>query len=196
MHVALNELPETIQRTLNSFGYHRQDIQVRPSETYSPRANSGSGRRGFCACINVETGAVESKVGSYGGANMFNQGNQIDLDPNSYPIPQNCVVVSGSTGGGRGTYASMLVHPDMLPALLPETDNELTDNDRVFLYIMRTFKSAYRKESAAQSGVVWPNAERLEFLQSKGLIKVNKAGSIRITTDGKNTADKCGRSIY
>jgi len=33
-------------------------------------------------------------------------------------------------------------------------------------------------------------------LQGKGLIKVNRAGSIRITTNGKNTADKGSYRIY
>jgi hypothetical protein len=196
MYVALANLPDVVRATLSSFGYHRPDIDVRASETYSPRVGGGKGRRGFCACIDVGAGIVESKVGSWGGSNMFNQGNQIDMDPSTYPIPENCVVVSGTTGGGHGTFARMLVHPSMLPALLPGPDADLTENDKVFLYIMRTLKSAYRKESAARSGVTWPDAERLDFLQSKGLVKVNKAGSIRITTDGKNAADKCGRSIY
>jgi len=194
MYVSLDALPGIVRSTLKSFGYSRADIQISASEEYSPRSISGRGRRAFCACIDITTGLVESKVGSWGGANMFNPGNQIDLDPNSYPIPPNCVVVNGSSGDK--TFASVLVHPAMLPALLPGTDDELTDNDKAFLYILRTLKSSYRKESASRAGVPWPSAERLDFLQSKGLVKVNKAGSIRITTDGKNAADRCGKSIY
>jgi hypothetical protein len=194
MFIALDNLPGIVQSVLASFGYRRADIRVDAASVYSPRVSGGQGRRGFTACINVETRAVESRVGSWGGANMFNPSNQVDLDPGTYPIPPNCVVVSGSTG--QSTFADMLVHPAMLPALLPGPDSSLTDNDRAFLFILNGLKSAYRKESAERAGIQWPDSERLDFLQSKGLIKVNKVGSIRITTDGKNAANKGPFRIY
>ena len=194
MYISLDQLPGIVRSTLQSFGYRRPDVEVVAASTYSPRVSSGKGRRGFCACVNVETRSVESKVGSYGGSNMFNPRNQVDLDPNSYPIPLNCAVITGSSGDK--VFAKVAVHPEMLPSLLPGPDNSLSDNDRAFLYILRTRKSAYRKESADQSGVQWPDTSHLDFLQSKGLVKVNKVGSIRITTEGKNAANKGSYRIY
>jgi hypothetical protein len=194
MHIALSDLPEIVRSTLSSFGYRASDIELRAATSYSPRVSGGKGRRGFVACINVETRKVESREGSYGGSNMFSPQNQVDLDPNIYPIPPNCVVVSGSTGGR--TFASALAHPAMLPALLPGNDPELTDNDRAFLYILKGFKSSYRKDEAWRAGVQWPDSDRLGTLASKGLIKVNKAGSVRLTTEGKNAANKGPFRIY
>ena len=194
MYISLTDLPGAIQSALTSYGYRRQDIAVTAAETYSPHVAGGSGQRGFCVCVDVSTGTKEERVGSWGGANIFNARNQVDLDTSEYPIPPNCAVITGSRGDK--TFASVVVHPAMMPALLPSADNTVTDADRAWLYILRTFKSAYRKDGARSAGVPWPNADRLAFLQGKGLIKVNKAGSVRITTDGKNAADKGSYRIY
>ena len=194
-YVALTNLPETIQSALSSVGYRSQDIIVNASETYSPQSASGDGRRGFCVCLDIISGKRESRIGSWGGANMFNPSNQVAGDSNRYPIPTNGAVIKGSTGYG-GTFAILTVAPNMLQKFLPITDDSITDADKAWLYILKTIKSSYRKSEANRASIPWPATDRLEHLKGKGLIKINKAGSIQLTTDGKNAADKSGYSIY
>ena len=194
-YVALTKLPETIQSALSSVGYCRQDIEVTASETYSPLSAGSKGKQSFCVCLDIKSGDRESRIGSWGGPNIGNHSNQVDNDSNNYPIPPNGAVITGSTGY-KGTFASITVAPDMLQKFLPITDDSITDADKAWLYILKTNRPSYRKSEANRASIPWPTTDRLEHLKGKGLIKINKAGSIQLTTDGKNAAKKSGYSIY
>lgn len=184
MYIRTKELPSGIQNVLeSSVGYHRDDIEVKVTETVSPCDAGMDGMRGFFVMLNIATGKLERLNGSWGGSNMFNPSNRVDLDTNAYPIPDNVIVIKGSTGG-RGTFATIYCSPssvvrDSLPA--PSIVSEL---EKRALYCFAALKGGkYRRDELARYSVT---ESVLTGLEEKGLIKANKAGARRITTEGRN----------
>jgi hypothetical protein len=91
----------------------------------------------------------------------------------------------GRIGGGRPTYASLVVGPaNMNPTLLPP-QSELTEKERWALGVFKTYKSSYRKEKLRERGVT---AEEIKSLADRGFLKIAKNGATSITTEGKNNA--------
>lgn len=184
MYIRTKELPSGIQNVLEtSAGYHREDIEIIVVETVSPCDAGMDGMRGFFIMLNIATGQIERLNGSWGGANMFNPSNRVDLDTSAYQIPDNVIVIKGSSGG-RGTFASIYCSPssvvrDSLPA--PELVSEI---EKTALYCFAALKGGkYRRDELARYGVT---EAVLVGLEEKGLIKANKAGARRITTEGRN----------
>lgn len=95
----VSDLPECLIDALKSVGYGKRDIEILPRDETSISYGGGSGRRGFAILVNLSTGKYETHFGSWGGANAFNPENQVDLNTQSYPIPENGAVILGSEGG-------------------------------------------------------------------------------------------------
>lgn len=185
VYLETNKLHPAIRNFLRTeVEYNRKDIAIRASDRTSIAVGGGQGYKGFAILANLETGECRILWGSWGGANLMNPENRVDLDPNFYPIPVNGAVISGQIGGGKPTSCSMTVNPANLPALLQAGDSALDDHDRSVLAAIAGLKSGpYRQEALARiPGVV----DRIDRLVSAGLLKRNKAGSVSITTEGKN----------
>lgn len=197
-YVLVKDLPPSLQTALRQVGYGRKDIRVETSTSYSPLGAGEKGRRAFCVAVNLVTGETKAKMGSWGGANMF-VNNQVDLDTSTYPLPVDGAIIKGSSGGGGPTLAHILIRPDNVIKLLgsgtgegvegsPEKE-ELTEQDKKALLIIKTYISSYRKDafSREELGKYVPENPILQKLERMGLIKVSKAG-VQITLDGKNVA--------
>ncbi len=181
MHIEITKLPSHIQRALKEVGYHRKDIGVSASDTYTMNVGGGQGVQGFIMCVDMGTGFYEIKWGSWGGANMFNPTNQVDLDSNSRPLPPNFAVIKG-TKSDTVKYASIQVNPATLAPLLP-AKADITDKEARILAVFRSIKGGYRKEylerlKATESEII--------SLADKGFLKRSKNGATQITTDGRN----------
>lgn len=204
----VKELPGTLQAALASVGYGRADIGIRTAETYSMRCSGGDGYRAFVVAVNLATGEAQRATGSWGGANMFNPRNPVDLDGQERPLPPGFAVISGHEGGGRPVYASVEVHPSTMAPLLPSAPAaELSALEQTVLEVISGYTSAGRKnewERMAERVLPWtaPYAERQaaakkmhadiasaqDRLVSLGLVKRAKNGAMTITTEGRNRA--------
>ncbi len=187
MYAPVNTLPESIQRALGSVSYHRKDINIEAKERASLSDAGSAGRKAFVILVNLQTGQSKATWGSWGGSNMFNPRNAVDLDDRDYPIPQNGAVIQGSVG--NTTYASILVSPSTLAPLLPKAD-KIPDHEALILYCYKCIKGGqYRKDELDRVARKHPDAsiaETVESLITRGYLKRNKAGAVQITTAGKN----------
>lgn len=186
VHVAVRDLPETVQRALKEVGYGRRDIRVVPATTFSFQDMGGDGLRSFTAVVNMETGASKVTYGSWGGPNPYSPRNLVDNDDRDHPIPVNGAIIQGHEGGSRPVYAVIRVHPDNMGTLVP-AKVDLTPQEEMALAIIGGYKPAYRAEYFARHDLGLYKADNplIDGLAKKGLVKVTGAG-IQITTAGKN----------
>lgn len=183
MYTLVKELPTIIQTALSRVEYGCKDIEVKTAESLSPGQGGGQGRRSFLVLINLATGAVEQHTGSWGGANPF-ENRQVDLDQNSYPIPEGLAALKGSMGHPR-TFATLYLHPANVAKLLPPK-TELNIREVSILRDFHSLTSAGRKNEWARNPQSAPSQAELDSLVSQGLLSRNKAGALSITTAGKN----------
>lgn len=205
MMVLVSTLTPSIREALKSVQYGARDVSVEPAETVCPAGSAGQGQRSFLILVDPNTGRAETKLGSWGGANMFNPRNQVDLDTASYPMPPNGIVIQGNMGHPR-TFARVYVHPSTLAQYLPaETGPELSPAEKKTLNAYCSLTSAGRKDEFAE----WNYAaerkaegryvseyqhcqtakvtqELTEALIGKGLLARNKASAVSVTLAGKN----------
>jgi len=185
MYVAVKTLAPALRSALAAVGFKRADISVEARETVTLDYPADDGARGFATLVDLETGRHETMIGSWGGANMFSPRNRVDLDRTARPLPPGTVLVKGQNGG-RGCFAHLYVHPDLLPKLLP-APVELTQGERDGLYCHISLKSGeYRREELRRRRVTQAD---LDSLVARGFLKRNAAGSTQVTVEGKNA---CG----
>jgi hypothetical protein len=182
MYANVRDLPACLRSVLSSVGYAKADVAISPRETVRLSDSGEDGCRSFSAIVNLETGESKLSWGSWGGANVFNPNNGVDLDDTAYPLPANGAVVQGRIGGGRPVHATIVVHPASLAPLLP-AKQELTDKQAGILRCFQGLISSYRKEALARLGAT--DAD-IDALVARCLLKRNKAGATAITTEGKN----------
>ena len=195
MHIKIKELPVSIQKALLSVGYGRTDIAVNVTDQIDLQCSGGAGVRGFAIVLNLDTGESKQFLGSWGGANPFNPTNRVDLDSNLHTIPVNGAVIKGHTG--NTCYASVYVSQANVVKALDAPKLELTDNELGVLKVIKRVRSGYRKdyffgyesrEYFSKPLTQGEYSEAINCLSAKGLIKINKAMAVSITTEGKNAA--------
>lgn len=196
--LATRELPAPLQRALSSVGYRRPDVHVEAGSFYSPREGTSvfEGNRGFVVVVNLQTGMYKEYEGSWGGVSPFSK-SPVDLDRNEYPIPENGAVIIGSSGG-RGSYAHIRVHPSVLAMLekqLPPAGEGLSEQELDALRIVQGLISSARPDAFRRNklGPYRADAPLIAGLIRKGLLKANRAGSIRITPQGKTEVIRAPR---
>lgn len=183
MYVPTKALPECVRSRLKKHGYNRQDIAVEAREESVLSSCGSKGNRAYVVAVNLATGQATETLGSWGGANMFNPRNSVDLDHKARAIPPGVVVILGQEG--YQPYATIVVHPDTMAKVLPEPEPELPELERACLSIFDTYIPAARKEYFARAGI---GSEIVDRLVESGHLARNKAGATRITTKGKNAA--------
>lgn len=197
MHVQTKELPQAIISALKSVGYNRPDIKIETRETISAFCAGQDGMRAFVVTVNLSTGERKESFGSWGGSNMFNPTNQVDLDSRQFELVPGFVVIKGS-GGGHGCFATIYANPATVAPMLPSADaQELTPDQKEVLRVYRTIRSGCRGEylTGAYRGSYGSYCndltqkrvdDALAELSRMGFIKINKAGAASVTTAGKN----------
>jgi hypothetical protein len=188
MHVAVREIPPSVQSVLKELGYGSRDIEVQPGTKFTIAGMSGDGYRAFWCIVNLETGKHHIEWGSWGGPNMFNPKNPVDLDETPRTLPPGAVVIEGTKGGGHPVYARIIAHPENLKLLsAPKEGPGLTDKEKSALNIVGGTISSYRADSFARAGLgkYAPTNPILQSLAQKGLVRITGVG-VQITTAGKN----------
>jgi hypothetical protein len=188
-HVAVRALPATVQRALKQVDYGRKDIEVRAKDSVSIQGSGGDGYQDFAVVLNIETGATETHMGSWGGANPWSPQNRVDMDDRMHAIPMNGAVIKGTRGGGRPVYAVLYVNPGNMPTFLPAPVS-LTPQEDMALAIISGLKPGYRAEYFTRNKLGPYDAQNpvLLSLVKKGLVRATGAG-IQITTEGKNSVN-------
>lgn len=192
MYIEVKELPATIQSALKQVGYGAKDIKVEQTDTYSFFDSGHDGRRAFCYAVHILSGKMEGTRGSWGGANMFNPTNHVDLDQTARTLPPGFVVLKGSEGYD-GTFCTLLTNQLLRVAAPVEP---LTKLEQDYLSVFVSYVSSARKKYllegdryAKREPMTQAQISEVEqSLAAKGLVKINKAGSVTITTAGKNAA--------
>jgi hypothetical protein len=181
--VDVKDLPRTLIDALGALGYKKTNICVRAAKTYRLQQAGFAGQRAFVCAVNLEDGRKETVYGSWGGANMFNRANLVDLDKEERPVPMNGAIIEGSEG--NGVRASITVRPETLTPLLPERP-DLSKEEWSALNIVGGIKGGYRREEFFRAGLgdYGPENPVVASLVQKGLVKVNKRGAVSVTTDG------------
>lgn len=190
MRVATKDLPDTIQSALRALNYHRHDIDVDTAERVSLHDAGSAGRRGFVALVDLASGETRVSRGSWGGANIANPDNPVDLDTSLHELPEGGAVIRGSEGGDRPVYATVTLNPRNVMPWLSAPAEELTDKERKILEAYGTLKAGeYRKQALREAKATEAD---IDALVSRGLLKKTGAG-VQITTAGKNTRRSLGR---
>jgi len=185
-HVPVRDLPRVVQQALKSVGYHKTDVELVPSETFTRGGGSAfEGNRAYNVFVNLKTNKYQSEYGSWGGSNAFEQ-KGADVDTAKRPLPDGILHIQGE-GGGRGNFARIYVNPQTLAPLMPAAE-EVTDEEQKAIRIIDGIKSSYRDDEfrRARLGPYSLNNPIIQSLLSKGMVKTNRAGAIMITTKGKN----------
>lgn len=187
-YVKVAELPVSIQKALESAGYHCKDVPVEVRETFEPRPPSAEGRRGFCAACRLDDGAqFEMRWGSWGGSNMFTK--TIDDVEGSYEIPEFVAFVTGFSNAGPGYPGYAVVHispKNMNPKLLP-AKADVTEREAKILAIFKSLKSSYRQQYLDRMKAT---PEEVTALVTRKFLNRNAAGATSLTTEGRNAAGK------
>lgn len=183
MYVKVRDLPSVLQNALASVGYRRADVSIEARETTSLMAHSNDGYRASVLVLNMSTGAQESRRGSWGGANMFNPRNAVDLDDSQHTIPANGAVIHWSEGGSKPVSARIEVSPSTFAPMLPALPTLSTDEWNV-LHCFATLKSGpYRTEEFRRRKVT---PEMIGDCIARGYLKRTKSGATSLTTEGRN----------
>jgi len=197
-YLLVRDLPRSLQAALQAVEYGRKDIEVKARETFDPSAAGGGGRRGFvAACKMDDSGTYEIEWGSWGGENPFTK--TVEGYRGEVPIPPEVAFVRGSIGGGHPTNASVYVSPHAMNPALLVAGPEVTPKEAKILAIFKGIKSSYRPEYLdrlqEKEGIEGSRARQattdreIDSLIERGFLSRNKAGSISITTEGRNAAD-------
>ena len=187
-YVDVKNLDAPIRAALESLGYGRKDIDVRTVEKLElGDSGVGDGYRAYTCLVNMATGEHTTTWGSWGGANMFDRRNAVDNDTREYTLPPNGVVLKGHKGGGRPVAATLYIPAAMRARVLPAAPSEdLPVTHKDALYCFRSYKSGpYRVQELRRRKVT---QEVLDDLVTRGLLSRNRAGSMALTTAGKNAA--------
>jgi len=179
MYVQVRDLPPCVQAALRSVGYSRKDIEITAAETVSLAQMGGEGYRAFGCLVDLATGQYQVKRGSWGGPNIANLKNQIDLDTRPQTLPEGCVYIKGEEGRDKPVSASLRVHPNNLAKLLPPKEEVPLGVQKVINALR--YIGEYRKAQLAKCKPVWSDQA-----VTLGLVKKNKAGALSLTTEGKN----------
>lgn len=186
VYVAVKDLPDFFRKPLREVSYGRKDIEVRQGSKYEASFPADDGCKAFTCVINMASGQYKVEWGSWGGANMFNPRNPVDLDRTPRSIPTNGAVLQGERCGGRPVYASITVRPDAMNKLI-EAPTEVTLDERKALNACR-YKSSYRADEFWKQGLGEYSLKNplIQSLLEKGMLKATRSGAISVTVKGKN----------
>jgi hypothetical protein len=183
MHVQVKELIPALRDALASVRYGGADVRVEAAERVDSYSEGGTGSRGFCIVVNLDTGARERIVGSWGGGNMFVR-SLVDSGSERVELPPNGALVKGTMGYPR-TFATIYAHPAAVGRFLPSgEEEELSAEEQNAMFCFVGLKGgAYRREELSRRRV---SDSTVESLISRGYLKRNRAGATQATTKGKN----------
>ena len=185
MFVQVSQLPVTLQKALKSANFTGKDIEVKTAESVNISQGGYQGKQAFASIVNLSTGQFVTTKGSWGGPNMFNPGNIVDNHDKREALEPNVCAITGYIGW----IAEIHMHPFNINTLIAAPTVELTQNEKQVLYGYCRYSAQGKKHMFERLN--WSDAKKTEVLkalESKGMVKLNKAGAASVTTEGKNVA--------
>lgn len=199
MFLKIKDLPQMIQDSLSSIGYGKADIKVSIQDSFSFSSGGMQGLRQGYTLLNMTTGEKKSMVGSWGGANTFDTVNMVDNDNREHAIPDSGLVIDYTSGYGPVMAELLVSKMNVFPALAAPVDT-LSQDEKQVLTVLESYKAFARKEYLTGYRASYEKNFRVMsqidldntyiILQKKGFIKINKIGSVSITTEGKNASNR------
>ena len=188
--LAISDFPDMLKKGLKSIGYNGKDIQVITASSASLSGYAFEGNRKYAASIDMSTGRVDMENGAWGGPTPFNptKVDALSVKNIKLPVPPNKAVVIGESGG-RGNYARMYVNPKSMNLLIDDgEDHDLSEDERKALEIIASIKGGYRQREFERERIGDYSASNplIQSLEGKDLVKINRKGSIQVTTKGKD----------
>lgn len=142
MFIEFKDSPPWAQTLLKSAGFtSRAVVEVQAAVTHQVGGTWHDANRVTLHFVDGRERKLETRVGTYGGANIFasaeenavNLGGEITL-----PNPD-CMVLELHT---YPKMARLYVHPEVIPLWLPKTDG-LSRDEQIVLVAVRSYKSSY-----------------------------------------------------
>jgi hypothetical protein len=102
-------------------------------------------------------------------------------------LPEGTCLVQGGTTMGKPATVTVYFRSENLAKLLPPPV-ALSESARKALGIIRSIRGGYRQDEFSRANLGRYSADNQSIVELKdaGLVKVNKAGAISITTNGRN----------
>lgn len=118
--VARASLPRQIKAALDQLRVTRREARVSMQDTFDMATYPDDGCRGFVAYVDIRSGAVGPHHRSSWGGGFTNDPveKMVNNDRTPRPVPAGKIVVKGTEGGGRPTWAEIYVRPADAPMLL------------------------------------------------------------------------------
>ena len=184
--VDVDALPPLVVAVLKDFGVRGGVVSMHSALTENLMVVGGRGKQGRVAVIDLTSGATERHAGSWGGPNPFSS-SPVDKRDSRIKLRKSTVLVKAITGGGKKTYAYIIVHPEKFSELRPNvTTKDLAAGEALALSVILNFKSAGRKSEFDREdlGHYSPENPYIKGLVRAGLIKII-GQSIHVTKAGK-----------
>lgn len=108
-------------------------------------------------------------------------------------LPEGWVLVRGGTWCGKTAHITIYARPaDLAPALAPPAV-ELSKGETAALNVICTIRGGCRPEYFRQADLGTYGAQNkwILMLRCRDLVKVNRAGAVSITTEGRNVHRSC-----
>jgi hypothetical protein len=181
IHLNAQEVPAVFRRAFPGYKGRRWRVRVAESVTLSQTYWSG-GSKSTYRLLRLDNGATAQ-------APVDSPFDQRGIEGNTYEIPEGFAVVEHSRFCGKDMGLTIHAGPENLRPLLPAPE-ELSDHLRAALNIIGGIKGGHHRrdewERRLLPGQYGPNHAFIVELEAKGLVKVNKAGAVSITTAGRN----------
>lgn len=118
--VAKASLPKQIKAALDALRANRREVRVSIQDTFDMATYPDDGCRGFVAFVDIRTGHVGPQYRSAWGGGFTNDpiARQVNNDRTPKSIPAGSVVIKGTEGGGRPTWAEIYVRSADSPLIL------------------------------------------------------------------------------
>jgi hypothetical protein len=103
-------------------------------------------------------------------------------------LPYNTCLVEGGYFRGKPRSFRILFRDENIAKLLPAPTAPMSDGAKSALNIIATHQGGYRQDAFSRAGLGTYNAQNplVVELEASGMIKINKAGAISVTTSGRN----------
>ena len=186
MYVPVKTLPDCLQSVLKSVGYYGADLKVETAEVFTPTGAYGDGYRALTVALDLNTGESKQTTGDYGGGWGITAQDRAAQNNEQVKIPEGAIFLSVQSG--PKVFVTAYAAPSTFVPYLPKEKIEVSYLEKCVLFAHRAYKSSYRQEYYNEKGIsdVGP---LIASLAVKGFLKVNKAGSSQITTEGKNLVE-------
>lgn len=188
IYIKVSNLPDAIKNAVKSYIGLNTDIEVKSAAQIEINCDvTFQGNRALHVAIDCATGNKSETMGTWGGSTAFVQSS---MERHTVDIPNNTAILSGETG--YKTILRLYVNPSLLDSFsLPEAP-EMSDELLCMLWNIKVHNTAGRKDCSEEYGLGEYNKHNPHVLalESKGLVKINKAGSISLTTQGKSLAPR------